>query len=74
LSDLQLLKMQWAGQVGNAELAINFDVVIEDNKEVLNTNANYHRVSETVESVGEALGQFDEDLADYGLRLGSLLG
>lgn len=74
LSNLQLSNMQWTGQVGNVKLTMNFDVFIEDGNEVLMTRANYHRESETVERVFEALTHFDEDLADYGLRLGRLLG
>lgn len=73
MNGFELTAMQWNGQVGNAELGLNFEIQHQEEDEQLIIKANYHRVSESLESVIDALGCFERDLEDFSNRTGRLL-
>jgi len=73
MNGFELAAMQWNGRVGNAELGLNFEIQHQEEGEQLIIRANYHRVSESLESVIEALGCFERDLEDFTNRTVRLL-
>lgn len=73
LQNLQPNKIHWSGQIENVTLGIVMEISESKDSAIAMFNANYHRESESVESVLDSIGHYESDLADYSERIGEIL-